>query len=124
MTLERRRDRRCAIDSGEAHVVVLSGRRSFPVKDVSKGGLSIEYSPVADEPFETESVEIIEGDCHGISLSKIACQTVYDIETLIHDRSFKGSAMRMRGLQFVELTKEKEDELVILMKRCFDRNDK
>ncbi len=124
MTLERRRDRRCAMDSEEVYVSVLSGRKSYPVKDVGKGGLSIEYSPVTDEPFETESVEIIEGDYNGIYISKISCQTDYDIATLIHGRSFKGGVMRTRGLKFVEFTKEKEDELDILIKRCFERSGK
>ena len=52
-------------------------------------------------------------------LSKVVCKTVYDISTLMQGKSFKGSEMRIRGLKFVELTKEQEDHLDILVKSCF-----
>ena len=53
-------------------------------------------------------------------LPKIACETVYDISTLMEDRSFLGAEMRIRGLKFVGLTKEQEDGLDILLKYCFN----
>jgi len=37
-------------------------------------------------------------------------------------QSFKGGERGIRGLKFVELTKEQEEELDILLKRCFDRS--
>ena len=53
-------------------------------------------------------------------LSKVACKTVYDIPTLMQGKSFKGGEMRIRGLKFVELTKEQEDKLNILLKLSLD----
>ena len=115
---------RCAIDSDEVQFSVSTNRKTYSVKDISKGGLAIEYSPVADEPFESESVNIIAMDYDRFYLPKIACETVYDIPTLIQGRSFRGGERRIRGLKFVELNKEQEDELDSLLKRCFDRYGK
>jgi hypothetical protein len=42
----------------------------------------------------------------------------------MHGRSFKGGAMRIRGLKFVELTKEQEEKLDIVLNSCFDRSAK
>ena len=119
---ERRRTRRCSIDTDEVQVSVLPGQKNYSVKDISKGGLAIEYSPVADEPFELESVDIIAADYDRFFLPKIACKTVYDIPTLMQGKSFRGGEIRIRGLKFVELTQEQEDELDILLKQCFDRS--
>ena len=122
MTPESRGSMRCAIDSDEVQFSVSTSRKTYSIKDISKGGLAIEYSPEADEPFE--SVNIIAMDYDRFYLPKIACETVYDIPTLIQGRSFRGGERRIRGLKFVELKKEQEDELDILLKRCFDRSAK
>ena len=124
MPKERRGSPRCAIDSDEVQVSVSASRKTYSVKDISKGGLAIEYSPVADEPFESESVDIIAMDYDRFYLPKIVCKTVYDISTLMEGGSFKGGVRRIRGLKFVELTKAQEDELDILLKHCFDRSTK
>ena len=124
MTKELRRSMRAAIDSDGVQVSVSASRKTYSVKDISKGGLAIVYSPAADEPFESESVDIIAMDYDRFYLPKITCKTVYDISTLMEGGSFKGGVRRIRGLKFVELTKEQEDELDILLKRCFDRSAK
>ena len=115
---------RCAIDSDEVQFSVSTNRKTYSVKDISKGGLAFEYSPEAGESFESESIDIVEMDYDRFYLPKIACETVYDIPTLIQGRSFRGGERRIRGLKFVDLNKEQEDELDILLKRCFDRSAK
>ena len=115
---------RSAIDTDEVQFSVSASRKTYSVKDISKGGLAIEYSPVVDEPFESESIDIVAMDYDRFYLPKIACETVYDIPTLIQDRSFRGGERRIRGLKFVELNIEQEDDLDILLKRCFDRSAK
>ena len=120
MEQEQRRFERCTIGSDEVQVSVLPSPKTYSVNDISKGGLAIEYSPLADEPFETESIDIIAVGFGRIYLKKIACETVYDHQTLMHDNSFSGGVRRIRGLKFVELTKKQEDELDILLKRCFE----
>jgi hypothetical protein len=83
--------------------------------------LGFEYVPVENEWLESESVDIIAIDFDQFYLTKIACKTVYDISTLMHGKSFTGGAMRLRGLEFVELTKEQEDKLDILLDRYSER---
>ena len=104
-------------------VSVSSGRESYSIKDISKGGLAIEYNPEAGEPFQSESVGIIAVIYDRFYLPKIKCKTVYDISTLLEGNSFNGRLVRIRGFKFVELTKEQEDKLDILLKRCFERSE-
>ena len=124
MEQDRRSDRRCNIDSDEIQVSVLSSRKIHFVKDISKGGLAIEYSPAEDKLAESELVDIIAIDFDRFYLPKIACKTVYDIATLMHGRSFTGGEMRIRGLKFVELAKEQDEKLDDLLRRCFERSEK
>jgi hypothetical protein len=123
MEQKHRRFERCAIDSNEVQVSVSTNHKAA-VSNISKGGLAIEYSPVADEPLETESIDVIAVGYDRIYLKKIACETVYDHQTLMHNNSFSGGDKRIRGLKFVDLTKDQEDELDNLLKHCFDRSTK
>jgi len=123
VTQDRRRDRRYTIDSDKIKVSVLLSQKTYSIKDIGAGGLAIEYNPVTDEFFESETTDIIATDCDRFCLPRIVCKTVYDIPTVMLGRSFSGGVMRIRGLKFVELTNEQEDKLDILLKRCFDRPD-
>ena len=78
----------------------------------------LEYDPGTHEPFETNKIDIIAMDYDRVYLPKISCQTVYDILTLVQDKSFSGSARRLRGLKFVELTGKQEEALNILIDHC------
>jgi hypothetical protein len=121
---DRRRDRRYTIDSDKIQVSVLLSQKTHCVKDIGAGGLAIEYNPATDEPFESETIDIVAIDCDRSYLPKIGCKTVYDIPTLVEGRSFSGGVMRIRGLKFIELTKDQENELEILLRRCFDHSTK
>ena len=123
MTQDRRRDRRYTIDSDKIQVSVLLGQKIHGIKDISAGGIAIEYSPVKDEPLESETIDIIAIDCDRSCLPKIVCKTVYDIPTVMLGRSFSGGVMRIRGLKFIELAKEQEEKLDILLNKCLDRSD-
>ena len=124
MTQDRRRDRRYAIDSDWIQVSVLLSQKTHSIKDIGAGGLAIEYNPGTDEPLESESIDIIVTDRDRSCLPKIVCKTVYDIPTVMQGRSFSGGVMRIRGLKFVELTKDQEDELDILLRRFSDHSAK
>jgi len=123
VTQDRRKDRRYPIDSDKIQVSVLLSQKTHSIKDISAGGLAIEYSPVTDEPLESETIDIIVTDRNRLCLPKIVCKTVYDIPTVMQGRSFSGGLMRIRGLKFIAFTKEQEEKLDILLNRCFDRSD-
>lgn len=118
MTHERRSERRCLVASDEIQVAVTGSSRTCILKDISRKGVKIEYGPVADESFESRAIDILSVRFAPFYLHNIACETVYDIPTLMQDRHFKGGEMRMRGLKFVSLTGEQEDRLGILINRC------
>jgi hypothetical protein len=120
MIADQREAPRCEIKGDKVQIVIRPIKKTYPIKNISTGGLAFEYSPVKDEPVESESVDIISTDYSQLYLSKIACKTVYDITTLMEGRSFKGGAMRIRGLRFVELTKEQEQKINSLLNYCFD----
>jgi hypothetical protein len=119
MEQEQRGSERCTIGSDEVQVSVSTSRKIYSVNNISKGGLAIEYNPLADEPFETKSIDIIAVGYGRIYMKKIASETVYDHQTLMHNNSFSGGVRRIRGLKFVELTEEQEDKLETLLKSCF-----
>jgi hypothetical protein len=116
---EQRGSERCTIGSDEVQVSVSTSPKIYSVNNISKGGLAIEYNPLADEPFETKSIDIIAVGYGRIYMKKIASETVYDHQTLMHNNSFSGGVRRIRGLKFVELTEEQEDKLETLLKSCF-----
>lgn len=120
MPADRRASKRCEIQFEEIQIAIHNNRKLYPVKDISTGGLAIEYSPVTEEPFESEAIDISAADYNRFYLPNIACKTVYDIATLMEGRSFRGADMRIRGLKFIELTKEQEEKLAILLKRFFE----
>jgi hypothetical protein len=122
LTADRREYERCKNQHEKIQVAFHPSRRFYPIKDISAGGLAIEYSPAKKPPFASEAIDIIKINQDQLFLSKVACKIVYDIPTLMHGRSFKGGAMRICGLKFVELTKEQEDKLNIFLKPCLDRS--
>lgn len=115
MRIDRRSSKRYQIKADEIQVVIHPDQRSCSIKDISTGGLAIEYSPLKDETFKSESVDIIAIGFDKLNLPKIACKTVYDIATLMEGRSFLGGERRIRGLKFVELNQGQVDKLDILL---------
>ena len=59
MTQDRRRDQRYTVDFDKIQVSVLLSQKTHCIKDIGAGGLAIEYSPVTDEPLESETIDII-----------------------------------------------------------------
>ena len=118
MKPERRQHRRCPIELDEIQVMVPGDPVTCTAKDISRKGVKIEYSPSAGKFIETEFIDILSKKYDLIYLSKIACETVYDIPTLMQNSYFKGGERRIRGMKFVSLTPEQEDRLEILINLC------
>jgi len=120
MKTERRKFKRYCIDTDKVMASFSNTRNTHTVKDISRGGVKIEYNPLTDGLMESEMIDIIAFNGARFYVPKISCETVYDVLTLMQDRSFKGSTMRTRGLKFVNLTKEQEDGLDFIINRCLD----
>ena len=122
ITPERRSSNRCRVHLDQIQASIHPSQKHYPVKNISKAGLAIEYRPIKDEMFESETIDIIAVDYDRFHLANIACKTVYDIATLMEVQLFSGGERRIRGLKFVELAKEQEEKLVSLLNRCFERS--
>ena len=120
VSIERRIYRRFASDLEKIQASLVTNLETYPVKDISKGGLAVKYMPGAVQPFDSETIVIISISFDRFILSNIPCKTIYDIPTLMEGGSYKGGKIRLCGLKFVNLTKEKKHELDSLLKCCFD----
>ena len=120
LSIERRRHRRFAIDLEKVQASIVTNLETYSVKDISKGGLAIEYIPGPFQAFESKAIVIISMNFDKFIVPKMPCKTVYDIPTLMEGKSFRGGETRLCGLKFVNLTKEQEHELDSLLKCYFD----
>ena len=90
MSTEPRATNRSAVQFHEIQVSVYPSQKTYLIKNISKGGLAIEYNPVADEPFESETIDIIAVEYDRFYLPRIACKKVYHIGTLGEGRLLSG----------------------------------
>ena len=109
MKSERRSYERCEIHLDEIQVMTEPISHKLRAKDISKGGMALEYIPLENEPLDLESFDIASRDHRDIFLHKINCKTIYDIETLMEGQTFTGGKRRVRGIKFIELNKEQEE---------------
>jgi hypothetical protein len=120
MKSERRSSERYETQSDEIQVMTEPSSHKPRIKDISKEGLALEYTPLEGEPLDFVSVDIVSRDPQDIFLHKINCKNIYDIETLMEGQTYTGGKRRTRGIKFIELTNEQEENLDMLMKRCFE----
>ena len=111
MEKENRKYRRFCVEQGRVRVSISDTQKFLTVKDLSRGGIKLEYNPQTNGKIGSEMIDIIAMNHYRIFLSKMSCETVYDIPTLLHDRSFRGREVRIRGLKFLNLTEEQENVL-------------
>jgi hypothetical protein len=119
---ERRRFRRCSVPGSEIKVFTRNALKFHLTRNISKVGLAFEYAPAESETPESGTIDILAPDYEGrIYLSDIACKTVYDAAALMEGRSFRGGKVRVRGLEFIELSTDQEKILDELLDQCFER---
>ena len=121
MGTERRNYRRYQVDGDRIQASLSRIQKTFNVKDISIGGMKIEYNPLADKLLESEIIDLVGmNNRRYFFLPRISCEKVYDIPTLMQKESFKGGEVRIRGLKFLDLTGEQEDGLDFLFEQCLD----
>jgi hypothetical protein len=86
------------------------------LNDISKGGLSFRYTPIAVEKLDTHSINILARGTDRSNLFDIACQIIYDISTLEEGQSFTGAASRQFGIKFLGLMENQQNQLELLLK--------
>ena len=81
MTAGRRTSDWIRVHLDQNQISIHPSQKLYPVKNISKVCLAIEYTPIKDEMFESEAIDIIAVDYDSFYLSNIACKTIYDIAT-------------------------------------------
>ncbi len=88
------------------------------IRDIGRGGLSFEYTPTDGPASEPVTIDI------EISLNKkpyikeIACETVYDIQTLASNGAFTGKNLRRRGVRFQDVTEDQKRRVEQMISNC------
>ena len=86
------------------------------LNDMSKGGLSFQYTPIAGEKLDTNSISILAKDEDQFNLYHIGCRTIYDIPSLGEGQSFMGTKRRQCGMKFIGLKENQKRKLELLLK--------
>jgi hypothetical protein len=120
MEKENRKYRRFCVEQDRVQVSVSDTQKFLTVRDVSRGGIKLEYNPRANGIMESEMIDIIAMNHYRIFVPKMSCETVYDLPTLMQDSSFRGREVRIRGLKFLDLTEEQENGLKQLIDKLIE----
>ena len=115
MSVEQRRFTRYAVKEDGLDVLSRDLKVVGKLKNISRGGVAYQYTPVNGTKPDSEMIDILGKVPDRFSLVGLDCRAVYDIATLNEDRTFTGSASRLRGLQFKGLTEEQEERLAFLL---------
>ena len=86
------------------------------LNDISKGGLSFKYLPVADEMLDTSSINILVEGKDQFNLYHINCLTIYDISSKEEAQGFSGRERRQCGIKFFWLKETHNKKLELLLR--------
>jgi len=115
MGVEQRRFTRYVVREDGLDVLSRDLKVVGKLKNISRGGLAYQYTPVNGTQVDCEMIDILGKAPERFSLLSLSCRTVYDIATLNEHRTFTGTATRLRGVQFKGLTEEQGERLAFLL---------
>jgi hypothetical protein len=122
MSVEQRRFTRYAVKEDGLEVLSRDLKVVGKLKNISRGGVAYQYTPFNGTETDSEVIDILGKVPNRFSLAGLDCRAVYDVATLNEDRTFTGSASRLRGLQFKGLTEEQEERLAFLLQNYVIRS--
>lgn len=85
------------------------------VKDISKGGMSFEYTPLEECEPKSEISVILTGETLPFYLPDVHCKTIYNIKVDKNDRPYNGTIKRRFGVQYDKLDSEMQEKLDFLL---------
>jgi len=103
MNVERRKFDRHPVSKNLFFVFNHDSTEMAEIKDIGKGGLKFEYSPVEQPKSAWKLIDIFSKDTKRAYILGIPCKLIYDIITLEEDHTFMGSPARIAGLEFGRL---------------------
>ena len=97
-----------------ASTIFVMDRRSEKIAtliDISAGGMQIRYALENRICHQWSRIDVFRSESEQPLVRNLACRTVYDVESLMENESFKGSAVRNCGVCFEKLTSEQRTSL-------------
>jgi hypothetical protein len=119
LKVERRRFKRHIVPENGFEVSSRELKINGKLKDISKGGLSYQYTPINGGDSRSEVVDILVEGTDRFFLPGLACNRIYNITELAADRTFTGAEIRIRGLEYVGLTEEQTRKIESLIEKVF-----
>ena len=111
MSIDKRRSARYEVPDDFLFIASRNTGKLAIVKNISKTGLAVEYSPFAGEKPDWTEVDIFTTNQIRFRLPEIPCKIIYDIDALSENSSFSGSKSRLAGLQYVGLSNEQQTQI-------------
>ena len=115
MEIERRRFKRYVVAENGYEVFSREIKLNGKLKDISEGGLSYQYTPIIGGGSTSEAIDVLDKGLDSFCLTGLNCERIYDITDLATNRSFKGTEIRLRGLEYVILSEEQKQKLESLL---------
>ena len=112
---DRREFNRFVFEKDEIQVFSDDAMLFGKLNDISKGGLSFRYIPVADEMLDTSSINILVKGKDRFNLYHINCRTIYDISSKEEFQSCLGCGRRQCGINFFWLKATHNKKLELLL---------
>jgi hypothetical protein len=113
--IERRQFTRYPVPDNEFFVYSHDSNTMVTIRDISQGGLKIEYFQAASDPSNWKLIDLFVDDRRRFHLSGIPCNTVYDISMLAENHTFSGSPSRLAGLKYEILSERQKTRVQALL---------
>ena len=115
MQIERRQFERYVVEENGFEVFSRKLGTMGKLKDISKGGLAYQYVPVDGDVTTSELIDILGKNLERFYLQGLVCERIYDITELAADRTFTGTPIRLRGLEFTGLSEKQRQKVAGLI---------
>ncbi len=97
------------------YISVNNCKMPWEVMDISKGGLSFQYSPAPGAEIESGLISILSSDYNDRDVTNIPCSLIYDHLVVSESRMLNSKEIRRRGLEFIELSEIQTESLDLLL---------
>ena len=115
MDVERRKFDRYPVSKRLFFVFNHDSTEMAEIRDIGKGGLKFEYSPVEQPQTPWKLIDIFSNTSKHAYILGIPCKLIYDIITLEEDNTFNGSPVRIAGLEFGRFDTKQNIKLDVLL---------
>lgn len=117
MEADQRQHPRYRIREMEFHVFNHGTEITGRLINIGKGGLAFQFASGPQKKTRCRPIDILGPEPDRLYVSGITCRPIYDIGILSEGGSFTGTANRLCGLQFINLSEEQSQKLTDLIDR-------